>query len=250
MIRKELEFIKENGQKIAALAFVPNVMSDAKVDIKYPTVIFSHGYNGNYKLLEHHGAGFAENNIVCIFFDFCGGGLESKSDGNMLEMTVLTEIDDLLFVVDQVSHLPYVDSQKIFLQGESMGGFVSACVASKIPDKIKAMILWYPAFVIPDGSRERYEANDNTCFGIPLSPEFNKTSMDLDIYSIIKNYEGRVLIIHGDKDEIVPISYSEKALKSYKNASLTVIKNAGHGYEGNDSIKARELSIEFVKSES
>ena len=35
------------------------------------------------------------------------------------------------------------------------------------------------------------------------------------------NYD--VLLVHGDKDEAVPVSYSIEAQKSYKNATLTMI---------------------------
>ena len=63
---ERLAFQKKNGQKIAGKAYF------AGVDKKYPTVIFAHGFGSNYRDLEHHGAGFAESGINCIFFDFCG----------------------------------------------------------------------------------------------------------------------------------------------------------------------------------
>ena len=239
-MEKELYFEHNNKKKIAAKAFIPEGYG------KYPAVIFCHGFNGNYSLLEHHGEGFAEHGIACIFFDFCGGGLESKSDGNMQEMTIASEVADLELVIEQVAMLSFVDEDNIFLQGESMGGFVSAYVAASIPDKIKAMVLWYPAFVLPDGARERHEAGETTCFGIPLSPTFDIEAMEIDIFSLIGKYTGPVCIIHGDKDEIVPISYSNSALECYKNASLFVIEGAGHGYEGEDSNRAREYSIDFI----
>ena len=89
MMGERLAFQKKNGQKIAGKAYF------AGVDKKYPTVIFAHGFGSNYRDLEHHGAGFAESGINCIFFDFCGGGLKSLSDGKMTQMTVLTEAEDL-----------------------------------------------------------------------------------------------------------------------------------------------------------
>ena len=49
-----------------------------------------------------------------------------------------------------------VDSDQLFIQGESQGGFVGAYVAAQIPEKIKGLILWYPAFVIPDDAKRRF----------------------------------------------------------------------------------------------
>ena len=131
-----------------------------------------------------------------------------------------------------------------------MGGFVSAYVAAQMPEKIKGLVLWYPAFVIPDDSRKRVEDGDNTCFGLQLSPDFNTTAMNIDIYGVIANYHGPVKIIHGDKDFVVPLSYSEKAQRTYANAELDVIMDAGHGFEEEDSEAARRLSISFIGENS
>lgn len=57
MIQKEFVFQKKNGQKIAAMAYL------AGNERKYPTVIFAHGFNSNYRDLQHHGDGFAQITI-------------------------------------------------------------------------------------------------------------------------------------------------------------------------------------------
>ena len=106
-------------------------------------MIFAHGFGSNYRDLEHHGAGFAESGINCIFFDFCGGGLKSLSDGKMTQMTVLTEAEDLTEVISQVQQMENVDSDQLFIQGESQGGFVGAYVSAQIPEKIKGLIFVY-----------------------------------------------------------------------------------------------------------
>ena len=241
MMGEKLTFQKKNGQKIVGKAYF------AGIDKKYPTVIFAHGFGSNYRDLEHHGAGFAESGINCIFFDFCGGGLKSLSDGKMTQMTVLTEAEDLTEVISQVQQMKNVDSDQLFIQGESQGGFVSAYVAAQIPEKIKGLILWYPAFVIPDDAKRRFEENDNTCFGQQLSPDYNKVAKDIDIFNVITGYKGPVVIIHGESDNCVPISYSEQAEKVYDNVKLIRIPSAGHGFDGKDSQFAREQSIEFIK---
>ncbi len=241
MMEKEFAVIKKNGKKIAGKAFVPE-----KGCQSYPTVIFSHGFNGTYKNLQDHGHGFAEAGIACIFFDFCGGGVESLSDGTLQEMTVLTEIEDLECVIDAVSEFDYVDADKLFLQGESMGGFVSAYVAAQMPERIKALVLWYPAFVVPDDAKRRFENGENVCFGLELCPDFNKAAMNIEIFHIISQYTGAVKLIHGDQDPVVPVSYSHHAAEVYRDASLTVIPGAGHGFGDKDSKHARDISIAFL----
>ena len=242
-MEQELIFTKENGYKIAGKVFRPDDSGR-----KYPTAIFSHGFGSNYRELEHHGAVICGRQMNCVFFDYCGGGPDTLSDGTMHEMTVLTEADDLFAVVSAVRELDYVDPEQIYLIGESMGGFVSAYVAAKIPDVVKGLVLWYPAFIIPEDARARYEAGKTTALGFPISPDYNKAAMGIDIYNLISNYKNPVKIIHGDEDTIVPLRYSEEALKYYEDVSLMVIKGAGHGFDGKDSIRAGEETAAFIEN--
>ena len=46
----------------------------------------------------------------------------------------------------------------------------------------------------------------------------------------IAAYPGPVLIIHGTKDAIVPLEYSQRAQQAYPNGQLCVIEGGGHGF--------------------
>ena len=237
----EFKIKKSNGQRIAAKAFLPG-----NGESQYPTAIFSHGFGGCYKDLEHHGIEFSDAGVACIFIDFCGGGLRSESDGSMMEMTVLTEMDDLLEAFEQIKQMNFVLAEHISLIGESQGGFVSAMVAARLQEQVKKLVLWYPAFIIPEDSQKRYAVGENVCFGTPLSPDYNAAARNIDVYSIIPAYKGPVKILHGDQDAIVPLKYSQTAAEAYDNASLLVFAGAGHGFTGEDSKKAGRISAEFI----
>ena len=244
IVSEEMTFIRRDGNRIRGRIYLPEEKGG-----KLPLVIFCHGFGSNYRELEHHGEGFAEAGICCLFFDFCGGGLQSLSDGTMEEMTVATECADLRTVIAGARELEYVDPERIFLQGESMGGLVSAMAAARRPEDIRALALWYPAFVIPEGARKRYEAGEREVFGLRLGEAFDREAKDIDIYGILPAYRGPVLMIHGDQDEIVPLCYSERALSVYGDARLIVIPGAGHGYDGADSAAARKYSIDFLRAQ-
>ena len=242
MITEEMCFERKDGKIIRGRMYLPEKMGE-----RLPVVIFCHGFGSNFRELAHHGEGFAKAGICCLFFDFCGGGLESLSDGTMEEMTIATECQDLETVIDGVRKLDYVDPERLFLQGESMGGLVSAMVAAGRPEDIRALVLWYPAFVIPEDAERRYRAGEREVFGQHMGEAFDREAKDIDVYGTIPAYRGPVLIIHGDRDAVVPIACSQRALSAYENARLIVIPGAGHGYEGKDSAAAREYSIDFLR---
>lgn len=41
-----------------------------------------------------------------------------------------------------------------------------------------------------------------------------------------------MLIVHGDADSTVGVSYSERAAQSYADAELRIIEGVGHGFSG------------------
>lgn len=241
MIRK-ITFRKENGQKIQGQMHLPEERRG-----RLPLVIFSHGFGSNYRELMHHGEGFAEAGICCLFFDFCGGGRLSLSDGAMEEMTVKSECRDLETVISDMKKLDYIDPERIVLQGESMGGLVSALVAARYPKDIKALVLWYPAFSIPEDARLRTLTGNHEVFGMALGADFDRQAETIDVYGEISKYPNPVLIIHGTEDAVVPISCSEKALSVYSRSRLIKMPGAEHGYEGADSAAARAYSVSFIK---
>lgn len=240
-MKQELSILKKNGMNIHGLMYLPE-----KTSAKLPVVIFSHGFGSNFRELMHHGEGFAASGICCLFFDFCGGGMHSLSDGTMTEMTIRSECEDLQTVITYVKELDYVDPKRIFLQGESMGGLVSALVAAKHPETVQALILWYPAFGIPEDARIRFEKGDRKVFGITLSEAFDAEAMNINVYREIPAYSGPVLIIHGTADSVVPIRYSERAVSAYADVNLIRVSGAGHGFDGADSIAARDKSVSFI----
>ena len=57
-----------------------------------------------------------------------------------------------------------------------------------------------------------------------------------------------VTMIHGEKDEVVPISYSKKVLKIFKNAKkkLVIIKNGDHSLSSPKELKLLKKEIKLI----
>ncbi|SFC48567.1 alpha/beta hydrolase family protein [Butyrivibrio sp. YAB3001] len=240
-VTEKLDVLHESGRMIRGLIYRP------KAEGQFPVVIFSHGFGSNYHALMHHGPAYAQHGIVCAFFDFCGGGAESTSDGSMKDMTVMTEASDLVKVMEKVATLSYVDTSSIYLQGESQGGFVSAIVGRAYQEDVKGLILWYPAFVIPDDARSRIKNGQSEAMGFELSKDYDAVAQDIDVEDLQTGFNKPVLILHGDKDPIVPIEYSRTAAANYGHATLKEIEGAEHGFNEEEGEFAREASIAFIK---
>jgi hypothetical protein len=245
-VTQETEFYR-NNMKISAELFIP------ENDEPTPLVILSHGFGGNGASLAGYAQNFAENGIAACTFDFIGGGMNIKSDGKTTEMSVLTEATDLEVILNGLRTDPRFDPDKIFLFGESQGGFVSTYVAGNHSEDVAGLIALYPAYMISDDTRKRVPDPDNIpetmeIMGIPLGSIYNRDAMSVDIYDQMKLYGKKVLILHGTNDSIAPISYSEHAVETFPNAELIRFDGAKHGFGGSDSIKAAKLSLEFVES--
>ena len=75
-------------------------------------------------------------------------------------------------------------------------------------------------------------------------------AMQADVYNdsnrkTIARFKGRVLIVHGDEDPIVPISYAYKAEKLYNDASVIAVHGADHCFVGHLDELARSIKSFF-----
>ena len=147
----------------------------------------------------------------------------------------------------------FVDEENIFLMGTSQGGAVSAITAAAHKDEIRGAILLYPAFCLVDQTKERFSSVEDipdTYFSLwmTVGRAYAEKLLDYDIYEDISAYDKDVLLIHGDADDIVPLSYSEKAVEVYSSARLEILPGAGHGFYGSDAEQAVTWMLEYLET--
>ena len=238
---------ERDGLKIYGELYLPD---DAAEPL--PLVILSHGFGGNHEHMTAYAKAFAGNGIAAYSFDFIGGGYGIKSAGTMKEMSVLTEAADLSAVLDAMKLRPEINPEQIFLLGASQGGFVSSYVAGTRPDDVAGLVCLYPAYVLQDNAWKQTPDPDNipetiSLMGVTLGGIYNRDAMSFDIYDVICNYPGKVLILHGTADSIAPFSYSERAAEVFPDAELVPYKGANHGFRGKDETDSENRSVAFVQ---
>ena len=216
-----------------------------------PLIILSHGFNGCHLGNQDFADFFSAHGFHTFCLDFCGGGNGSRSDGTLLDMSVLTEAEDLNAVIDYF--LPRFPT--IFLWGASMGGFVSSYVAAQRPQNVQALAIEFPAYVLQDDAKKR--ANPDGTFlevfsamNTQISRKFNTEAVSFDIYDVIGGYTGDVLIQHGDQDMLVPLCYSQRAAEVFPSAELVVLPGQGHGFRGEYRTQAMERELNFFRQRS
>lgn len=215
-----------------------------------PIVICSHSSSLTHKAMKGYAQKIAQQGYAAYCFDFCGGSSESLSGGSTDSMTVFTEVEDLKSVVAMVKTLDYVDTTKIVLLGSSQGGLVSSLLAENIPNEIASMVLFYPAYNIPELVKMFSGLGNGSSWGdgswgdgswgggfggmMSMSDAFVNSIKDFDVWSHIGTFSKPVCIVHGTSDFIVPISNSEKAVGLYPDAQLHPIEGANHGFNADN----------------
>ena len=240
--------VDRDGMDLYGVAHVPS-----GVEEKMPTVIISHELGATLDRVKGYGEALAKEGYVTVCFDFCGGGWGSRSDGELLDMSVLTEKADLEAVLEEVKQWDFVDTDSIYLMGNSQGGFVTALTASEHREEIRAVILIYPAFSIYDDVHGMFGSPDeipetHSLLGLRLGNRYFVDIWEQEPYERMKEYGKNILLIHGDRDSIVPISYSDKLAETIDRVEYHVLRGADHGYLGTDFELAVSYILDFLNA--
>ena len=205
-----------------------------------PMVILMHGIfsSKDYNPMPALAKGLASSGIASIRFDFDGHG---KSEGRMQDMTIENEIADAMAIWEYAKGLPYVT--EIGFLGHSQGGVVASMTAGRLAMQGNApsgLVLIAPGAVIKEACQggkffnARFDPKDPPefirCWGfMKLGREYLISTQTLDIYGTAAAYKGRVLILHGTEDSIVPVWCSERYEETYGEMSeFTLIEGENH----------------------
>ena len=218
---------------------------------KMPVAIIAHGFNGTHHFGRNYFETLNKLGYQVYTFDFACGSVNSRSDNNTMNMSILDEQSDLEAIVRYFKQQPDVDASRIVLIGESQGGLVSALTAASMPKDISRTILIFPALCIPDNWTARYpnlsDIPDTTrLWNVPMGRRFFTEVRDINVFKRIGKYKRPVLIVQGDKDPVVSMKDSERAVKIYKDARLHVIPGAGHGFKPKEFEESIDQIVQFL----
>lgn len=201
---------------------------------RFPIAVVSHEFMANRLFTMRYARLLASLGYAAFCYDFSGGCIVGASQGKTTDMTVFTETEDLKAVIAYAKEQPYAYPNRLLLMGCSQGGLVTALTAAEPETRAEAIILFYPALSIPDDARKgsmmsaKFDPENipetMRCGPMKLGRGYAASVLDLDPFSAISAYHGDVLIVHGNADTLVDISYSRRAYDAYRAAAETALQ--------------------------
>lgn len=209
-----------------------------------PCVIASHGLFSSKDSEKFVAIGeyFSERGIALIRYDHRGCG---ESDGDIRDTTVTGRIEDLEAICSFARSHPLLDGA-IGLLGSSMGGFISVFKAAA-DREIRGVVLWATPATIREG-REAIEENAAEEGAPPLSDAFYEDAIHYDARRAVSQVS-HCLILHGDKDEIVPVGQAQELYAAaLAPKELEIFEGGNHRFTSEeDRRRAIEMSFRWFQ---
>ena len=181
---------------------------------RVPLAILMHGYQSFRD--EPHLVRTAEQlqaaGIASLRMDFTGQGLSDGEVGSLGDMAVV-ELADSQIIYDYAAGLDFVDG--ISIVGYSLGGLVAAAFAGD--HEVNALVLLAPA------------------------PTYGVYVPVLDSAAA---FDGPVLILQGDSDDVVPMRVAEQYRDAFPNAELQVLEHENHNFTYGTPVE--QFTVDFL----
>lgn len=238
-------WVENNGERIYGKAYVPVTSG------KCPLILTSHGLGANHESGASYAKKYAPKGFAVYTWDFRGGSNRNnpnKSDGSNLNMSVMSEATDVEAILKEAKTWDFVDTDRIFLQGSSQGGLVTAIAGMRHRDEVAGLILLYPAFGMAAlGESYSDDLPEEIEFGsMTVGKPFFKDMVGYDAHDDIAGFDKPVVIIQGSEDTLVTPADSEEAAALYPDAEYHLIQGAGHGFSGAHHNEATLYALRFL----
>jgi uncharacterized protein len=171
-------------------------------------VFFLHGNAGNLQSWFTNADFYRRANYDLVMLDYRGYG---KSSGRIESEAQL--LSDVQAVWAQVA--PRYEGRRVVFYGRSLGTALAAALA--VQQQPDLTILASPYRSMAAMARQHYPWVPSALLRYPLATEEH-----------LAQVRGPVLLLHGDRDELIPLAHSEALLETAPQVRLEVIAGAGH----------------------
>ncbi|PLT29938.1 alpha/beta hydrolase family protein [Peribacillus deserti] len=224
---------------LSAALDIPEYDEPVSGQSNLPLVIICHGFIGSKtgvdRLFVKTSERLNAEKYAVLRFDYCGCGESPGKYGN----TGLCEIlDQTKSVIDYAFNLDFIDKNKVFLLGHSLGGAAAALTLDR-EARINKLISWsavgfpYEDITSILGSDEvlnlREEESIQYC-GYEFTRKFIESLLKHSPVESLKKFHGDALFVHGTGDDVIPYKYSLLFKDLVKNSKVHLVEGANHTY--------------------
>jgi fermentation-respiration switch protein FrsA (DUF1100 family) len=194
----------QDGSRVQGWLFLP---PGASPQAPVPAVIFFHGNSDYIETKLEYPQFYTQHGMACLMVEYRG---YRRSTGIPSEAALAEDADGFY---DWLASRPDIDRTRIAAHGHSMGAAVAAGLATRRP--IHALVM-VSAFRSLPAMLGRYYLP-----GILARGHF-------DNERAVTTYQGPILFVHGDHDEIVPIAQGRRLAAMAGERGQLVVVDADH----------------------
>jgi putative redox protein len=207
--------------------------------------ILCHGMESdkNSEKLIFLGRKLAESGVLALRFDFAYAG---ESSGKFEDITYSGEVEDLKAAFSLVQERR---AGKTAILGSSMGGTIGVLYAAQEP-RVAALVTVaapvhpekFPQRILTASQLQEWRERGFTLYnGQRLNLSLLEDLERLNVPQAARSVQCPVLIVHGDADEVVPISESYELRDSLGGAKRLSILNGGDHRLSDPALMQRAL---------
>lgn len=213
---------------------------------RFPTVLFLHGFPGSEKNVDVQRALMARG-VASVAPSFLG----SWGSGGKYRFTTL--VPQARAALRAAKSLPFVDPRRLAVFGFSMGGWTALNLGALEP-ALKAVVAAAPCggpeMIGPQNRAFLTHHSKPLTAPAPaaLDADFRRAMTRFDPARAVPRLRAPLLLIHGDRDETIPLAVSKRyAAIAGKRARLVVVRGADHGFLESRE-KLTRLASDFLAS--
>ena len=219
-------------------------------------IVFLHGFMSDLEGAKPKAFfNFAKkNNLGFLALEYSGHG---KSSGKFTNGNITKWSEDTSILIKKI-----VNKNKIIFVGSSMGSWISLNQFQKFKKQIVGFLgigsapeflenLMWKKFTKKIKSelikKKIYHLNHGD-YKYPITLQLIKDGRKNRVFNKKIDSKIKVTMVHGQKDEVVPISYSRKILKIFSKAKkkLIIIKNGNHSLSSQKYLRKLKKELKFI----
>ena len=241
---KKLRYLNNYYKKNPFIVFLPGFMSD--IDGEKPKAFKKYAIKKKlgFLAIEYSGHGKSSG-------EFTKGNISVWSKDARISIKKIIKKNNFILIGSSMgawislNQFKYFKNQiKGFIGIGSAPEFLDRLMWKKFSNKIKKEIRKKGVSIIKHGNSKFKQKQ----YEYPVTHQLFKDGRKNKVFSKKINLEINVTMIHGQKDEVVPVNFSRKVLSIFKKAKkkMIIVKNGDHSLSQKNNLKKIITELDII----